>query len=192
MPRGSVLGPILLVLYIQPLSHISQNLCMDHQLFADNSQLHRSYQATDFISQTILSVQDCIYLTSKTAWLTINFSWMKTRLKHCFSILQTHLHLCPSARLLSLSLGLSNTSVYALTKICHWKSILLLISFARQLSLNFTVSELFNMIFQLMPLKLFFFHFWFFRLSIASLSYLASHCPWSLYFKRVQNYAIAL
>ena len=47
VPQGSVLGPILFVLCIQPLSQILQSQCMEHQLFADDSQLHRSSQPSD-------------------------------------------------------------------------------------------------------------------------------------------------
>ena len=42
---------------------------MDHQLFADDSQLHRSCQATD-VDQTILSVQDRIWDIKD--WMTDN------------------------------------------------------------------------------------------------------------------------
>ena len=55
VPEGSVLGPILFVLYIQSLSQILQSHCMEHQLFADDSQLHRCSQPSD-TDQTVLSV----------------------------------------------------------------------------------------------------------------------------------------
>ena len=59
VPQGSVLRPILFVPYIQPLSQILQSHCMEHQLFADESQLYRSSQPSD-IDQTVLSVQNCV------------------------------------------------------------------------------------------------------------------------------------
>ena len=40
--QGSVLGPVLLVLYATPLSDITTSHLVNHQLFADDTQLQKS------------------------------------------------------------------------------------------------------------------------------------------------------
>ena len=59
VPQGLVLRLILFALYIQPLTHILQSHHMEHQLFADDTQLHRSSKPSD-IDQTASGVQDWV------------------------------------------------------------------------------------------------------------------------------------
>ena len=52
LPQGSVLGPILFVLYITPLSSIIANHSVNHQLFADDTELQKSAPLSEVTNLT--------------------------------------------------------------------------------------------------------------------------------------------
>ena len=52
VPQGSVVGPILFVLYTTPLSDIIANHSVNHQLFADDTQLQKSIPFSEVINLT--------------------------------------------------------------------------------------------------------------------------------------------
>ncbi len=52
VPQGSVLGPILFVLYTTPLSDIIANHFVNHQLFADDTQLQKSAPLSEMTNLT--------------------------------------------------------------------------------------------------------------------------------------------
>ena len=54
VPQGSMLGPVLFVLYTTPLSDITANHSVNHQLFADDAQLQKSTPPNDVRSLTVL------------------------------------------------------------------------------------------------------------------------------------------
>jgi len=69
VPRGSVLGPLLFILYTTPLSSlISDSSCSRH-LYADDNKLFISFAALDF-SAKILHLQTTIDLFSN--WMSSN------------------------------------------------------------------------------------------------------------------------
>ena len=52
MPQGSVLGPILFILYTTPLSDIIANHSVNHQLFTDDTQLQKSAPLSEVTNLT--------------------------------------------------------------------------------------------------------------------------------------------
>lgn len=58
VPQGSVLGPVLFVLYTTPLSNLINNHSVNHQLFADDTQLHKSSPPNSFKTLSVC-MQSC-------------------------------------------------------------------------------------------------------------------------------------
>ena len=69
VPQGSVLGPVLFVLYTTPLSEIIANHSDNHQLFADDTQLQKSAPPNDVQSLTH-NLQSCT--DDIKAWMSNN------------------------------------------------------------------------------------------------------------------------
>ena len=58
VPQGSVLGPIFFVLYTTPLSDIKANHSVNHQLFADDTQLQKSIPLSE-VTNLIKELNAC-------------------------------------------------------------------------------------------------------------------------------------
>ena len=95
--QGSVLGAILLTMYIKPLSPIIESYSIIHHSFADDLQLQMS-APPDIISELLHSMQSCI--SDVKAWATANmlkFNDKKTELMLVNYKRTKHLHNLPTS-----------------------------------------------------------------------------------------------
>ena len=69
VPQGSVLGPILFILYTTPLSNVISSHDVLSQSFADDTQLQKSCKPSEVTSLTF-SIQECV--KDVKSWMTYN------------------------------------------------------------------------------------------------------------------------
>ena len=60
--HGSFLGPILFILYTQPLTHVILNHLVSHMEYADDMHVYKSCNVNDLAS-AILCVEKCVFDT---------------------------------------------------------------------------------------------------------------------------------
>ena len=69
VPQGSVLGPVLFTLYVQPIVDIIKKYGLSYHLYADDTQLYGSVNPADLDSLK-LRMQSCI--SEIKTWMTVN------------------------------------------------------------------------------------------------------------------------
>ena len=69
VPHGSVLGPLLFILYTQPLTHVILTHTASDMLFPDDTHVNKSCNVNDMDS-VILYVEKCV--SDITTWMLSN------------------------------------------------------------------------------------------------------------------------
>ena len=76
VPQGSVLGPILFILYTQSLTSVILKHPVSHMLYADDTQVYKSFGLNDCLS-SILCVEKCV--SDVKTWMTSDKLQMNDR-----------------------------------------------------------------------------------------------------------------
>ena len=69
VPHGSVLGPVLYLLYTVPLAKVIRSYGLDYHLYADNTQLYFAFKSVD-VDAAKSRVENCISAICR--WMDLN------------------------------------------------------------------------------------------------------------------------
>ena len=103
VPQGSVIGPIIFILYTQPLTHVILNHPVSHTLYADDIQVYKSCNVNDLASP-IRCIEKCV--SDVKTWMLSNKLQMNEN--------KTEVLLVTPKRVVNLNLFLSSLTSMAL------------------------------------------------------------------------------
>ena len=69
VPQGSVLGPVLYLLYTSPLAEVIRSYDLDYHLYADDTQLYFAFKAKD-VEEAKSRVENCVAAICR--WMDLN------------------------------------------------------------------------------------------------------------------------
>ena len=101
VPQGSVLGPILFILYTKPLTTLIRRHSISNHSFADDTQLHDSCRP-DQIDTSVQGMQDCI--SDVKTWMTSNKLMLNDDKTECLLIVSNRTSL-PNPHPTSIHIG---------------------------------------------------------------------------------------